>query len=49
MKILLVEDEKSLAESVIEYLTGEGHLCEAVYLFSDAIEKIELYQYDCLL
>ena len=49
MKILLVEDEKSLAESVIEYLTVEGYLCEAVYLFSDAIEKIELYQYDCLL
>jgi len=48
MKILVIEDEKALAESVIDYLTDEGHLCEGVNLFSDAVEKIELYQYDCL-
>ena len=48
MKILLVEDEKALAESILEYLTGEGHVCEGVFLYADAIEKIELYQYDCL-
>ncbi|PLX18169.1 MAG: DNA-binding response regulator [Marinilabiliales bacterium] len=47
MKILIIEDEKPLSESVVEYLTTEGHLCEAVYSFEDAIEKIELYQYDC--
>ncbi|MFH0867451.1 MAG: response regulator transcription factor [Bacteroidota bacterium] len=48
MKILIIEDEKALAESIIEYLSGEGHVCEEVNLFSDAIEKIELYHYDCL-
>ena len=47
MKILIIEDEKPLSESVVEYLTTEGHLCEAVYSFEDEIEKIELYQYDC--
>lgn len=48
MKILVIEDEKTLADSVMEYLTTEGHVCEEVNLFSDAIEKIELYHYDCL-
>ena len=47
MKILIVEDEKALSDSVVEYLTTEGHLCEAVYNFEEGIEKIELYQYDC--
>lgn len=47
MKILIIEDEKALSESVVEYLTTEGHLCEAVYNFEEAIEKIELYEYDC--
>ncbi|NOQ27875.1 MAG: response regulator [Bacteroidales bacterium] len=47
MKILIIEDEKTLSDSVVEYLTTEGHLCEAVYNFSEAIEKIELYEYDC--
>ena len=47
MKILIIEDEKTLSDSVAEYLTTEGHLCEAVYNFQEAIEKIELYEYDC--
>ena len=47
MKILIIEDEKTLSDSVVEYLSTEGHLCEAVYNFSEAIEKIELYEYDC--
>jgi len=47
MKILIIEDEKPLSDSIVEYLTTEGHVCEAVYNYEDAIEKIELYQYDC--
>jgi len=47
VKILIIEDEKALSDSVVEYLTIEGHLCEAVYNFEEGIEKIELYQYDC--
>jgi DNA-binding response OmpR family regulator len=47
MKILIVEDEKPLSYSMVEYLSEEGHLCEAIYNYSDAIEKIGLYQYDC--
>ena len=48
MKILIIEDEKVLNDSVAEYLHGEGHLCEAVYNFDDAIGKIDLYDYDCV-
>lgn len=47
MKILIIEDEKALSDSIVEYLTTEGHLCEAVYDFYEASEKIELYEYDC--
>ena len=49
MKILLIEDEISLANSIQDYLVEESHICEAVYSFQDAIEKIELYEYDCLI
>jgi DNA-binding response OmpR family regulator len=48
MKILIIEDEKVLNDSVVEYLQEEGHICEAVFNFEDAIEKIEFYDYDCV-
>ena len=48
MKILIVEDEKALSDSMMEYLSEEGHLCGAVYNYTDAIDKIEMYQYDCI-
>ena len=48
MKILIIEDEKTLTDSVVEYLVEEGHICEAVYNHYDAIEKLELYDYDCI-
>jgi DNA-binding response OmpR family regulator len=49
MKILLIEDEISLASSIETYLVDEGHVCETAHLFEDATEKIELYEYDCLI
>ena len=49
MKILLIEDEKELSVSITEYLQNENYLCEAVLTFEDAIEKINLYQYDCII
>ncbi|MCK9202926.1 MAG: response regulator transcription factor [Bacteroidales bacterium] len=48
MKILLIEDEKELAGSIAAYLQKENYVCEMVFNFSDAIEKINLYQYDCI-
>ena len=48
MKILIVEDEKPLSDSMVEYLSEEGHHSEAVYTYNDAVEKIRMYQYDCV-
>ncbi len=48
MKILLIEDEKELAESILAYAKKENYICEAVWTFEEAIEKINLYQYDCI-
>ena len=49
MKVLLIEDEKELSSSITEYLQRENYLCEAVLTYEDAIEKINLYQYDCII
>ena len=49
MKILLIEDEKELSRSISEYLQKENYRCQAVYNYEDAIEKINLYQYDCII
>ena len=49
MKLLLVEDEKHLAESVMKYLTQEGYICEWAADFTSASEKIGMYVYDCAL
>jgi DNA-binding response OmpR family regulator len=49
MKILIIEDEKQLADTVESYLKMEGYLCEKVFDFDQAVEKIELYDYDCAL
>ena len=49
MKILLIEDEKELSRSITEYLQKESYLCEAVLTYDDAIEKINIYQYDCII
>ena len=49
MKILLIEDERELAQSIVVYLQKENYLCEAVFNYEDAIEKINLYLYDCII
>jgi DNA-binding response OmpR family regulator len=49
MKILIIEDEKVIRESIVTYLTDEHYLCEIAVDYSSALEKIELYEYDCVL
>jgi DNA-binding response OmpR family regulator len=49
MKLLLIEDEQELAESIKNYLTGNNFLCEWVNNTQDAIDKILNYDYDCVL
>ncbi|MCW3075760.1 MAG: two component transcriptional regulator, winged helix family [Bacteroidetes bacterium] len=49
MKLLLVEDEKNLADSIVTYLKQAGYVCETANDFASADEKTSLYQYDCIL
>lgn len=49
MKVLLIEDELQLAESIIRYLSGENYVCEHAGSYQQASEKIELYEYECIL
>ncbi|MEQ9307369.1 MAG: response regulator transcription factor [Marinoscillum sp.] len=48
MNILLVEDEKSLGESIVTYLEKSGYHCEWVENFVQGSEKTWAYQYDCV-
>lgn len=49
MKILIIEDEEGLRESIEEYFTGDGNICETAGSFSSALNKINIYRYDCIL
>ncbi|MBC6112476.1 response regulator transcription factor [Pedobacter fastidiosus] len=49
MKILVIEDEQALYESILSYFTGDGNICEHAADFEAGVEKIELYSYDCIL
>ena len=48
MKILIIEDEPELAKSIADYLLSENYLCELAPTFRDAIQKIESFDYDCI-
>jgi DNA-binding response OmpR family regulator len=49
VKILIIEDEKNLSDSIKEYLGKSGFLCETAFSWVEADEKISLYEYDCAL
>ncbi len=49
MKILLIEDEKKLSGSIIEYLKKEGYICEAVFDYDNANLKLNIYEYDIVI
>jgi DNA-binding response OmpR family regulator len=48
MKLLLIEDEPLLLEEMDSYLTEQGYRCERASTFSEAEEKLHLYQYDLI-
>lgn len=49
MKVLLIEDESALGESVVSFLEKENYVCEWVKNFRAGDEKISVYEYDCAL
>ncbi len=49
MKILLVEDEKPLADSILRFLKEDGYVCEWAKDYAAGDEKASMYDYDCVL
>ncbi len=49
MKILIIEDEIEIATSIKSYLSSNDFVCESASTLKIAIEKIDLYSYDCIL
>jgi DNA-binding response OmpR family regulator len=48
MKILIIEDEESLKQSIKKYLDQRGYICETVGDFISAREKLGSFTYDCV-
>ena len=48
MKILIVEDERELSNSIVAYLSSEKYFCEQAFTYAEAKQKLGIYQYDCV-
>lgn len=49
MKLLIVEDDRSLCLSITDYLKMEGHVCEIAYNLHEAVIKVADNTYDCVI
>jgi DNA-binding response OmpR family regulator len=49
MKVLIIEDEIEISKSICQYLENEQYVCETAFTFEDALEKISIYNYACIL
>lgn len=49
MKILIIEDEQEIAQSISSYFKDNGVTCETVHNYAQAVQKIDNYDYDCIL
>jgi DNA-binding response OmpR family regulator len=49
LKLLVIEDERVLRENICAYFNDEGDLCENCSDLTSAIDKLAVYQYDCIL
>jgi len=49
VKLLVVEDEAGLRDGIRDYFTEAGNICETVGDYQDALQKINVYRYDCII
>lgn len=49
VKILIIEDERRLSDSIKDYLEGQDYLCEQAFNVADAKLMAGSYDYDCVL
>ena len=48
MKVLIIEDEPGLQQSIQKYLEHQGFVCEVAGNFRSGMEKINNFNYDCV-
>jgi len=48
MKILIIEDEHALQQSIQKYLEHQGYVCETADDFVKGREKVNSFNYDCV-
>ena len=49
MKLLIIEDEKELSGNIAAYMSSENYVCEQAFSYDEALTKVCLYDYDCVL
>lgn len=49
MKILIIEDQRSLSDSIRDYLHSQHYLCEQAFDYAQAKLMVGCYKYDCVL
>ena len=48
MKLLIIEDEKDLSDSICSYLNSEQFTCETAYDYDSALDKVIINEYVCI-
>ena len=49
MKILIVEDQQRISNSIVKFLEADDYLCEQAFTCEDALMKVSVYDYECVL
>lgn len=49
MKLLFVEDDQDLLKSMLFYFNEIGYNCEKAKTVTEAVEKVGVYDYDCII
>lgn len=49
MKILIIEDEHSLSDSIVRYLSDSQYNCKVAYDYASGLDKALDFDYDCIL
>jgi DNA-binding response OmpR family regulator len=49
VKILIIEDEVGLSDSIEAYFSDGDSICETALDFTSALEKVSIYRYDCII
>ncbi len=49
MKVLIVEDNRELADNIHKFLDREGYICEGALTYQQAVDKLVSFSYDSII